>query len=395
MKKSLVLVAVASVALASCVNDVAELAQNNEQTSLITFDTPVLYNNSVGSRADGDVTTGDGTTGDVTTGGDVAVHSSNEIDDAYPKTESFKVYGLAHEGDFSSWTVGGEGNTNELLFNGTEVSYNQGLNGWSPATPVAWPFYKKCTFAAYSPASASTSAASVAYGVNGLTITDYTNPTYGSQVDLMYTDRAYNRTTSYHVTSSYNGVPLTFKHALSSIHFALVASDAGIILKNITISGFYNKATFTEGITNNSPYTASTSWGAHGTTLAEGATQVSYTLFNDTDNDANNNIVFPQEMRRLGYLLEQKSLEHDGLLMIPQTLTSNVTLSVTYTMPAKDGQDSYDVTKNIPLDSYFSSKWEIGTRYYYILSIGSSTSQIYFAPYVEKWKTDDTVIQLQ
>ena len=380
MKKSLVLVAVASVALASCVNDVADLAQNNEKNSSITFDTPVLYNNSVGSRAD------DGET----TGGDVAVHSSNEIDDAYPRTESFRVYGLAHEGDFSSWTVDGAGNTNELLFNGEKVSYNQSLNGWSPETPVAWPFYKKCTFAAYSPATASEKA-TVTYGEGGLKMTDFKNPEYGQQFDLMYTPREYNRTTSYHVTSSYNGVPLTFKHALSSIHFALVASDADIILKNITISGFYNKATFTEGITNNSPYTASPSWGAHGTILADGE-PVSYTLFNDTDN---NNIVFPQEMRRLGYLLEQKSLEHDGLLMIPQTLTSNVTLSVTYTMPGKGGTAAHDVTKNIPLNSYFSSKWEIGTRYYYILSIGSSTSQIYFAPYVEKWKTDDTVIQLQ
>ena len=47
MKKSLVLMAMAGVALASCVNDVADVAQNQEQKKVkIAFDTPVLYNST-------------------------------------------------------------------------------------------------------------------------------------------------------------------------------------------------------------------------------------------------------------------------------------------------------------------------------------------------------------
>ena len=43
MKKSLVLMAMAGVALASCVNDVADVAQEQKKVK-IAFDTPVLYN---------------------------------------------------------------------------------------------------------------------------------------------------------------------------------------------------------------------------------------------------------------------------------------------------------------------------------------------------------------
>ena len=85
--------------------------------------------------------------------------------------------------------------------------------------------------------------------------------------------------------------------------------------------------------------------------------------------------------------------------MIPQTLTSGVKLHVEYTLPAKDGNDPELITKEIELDNYFvkgsNSVWEIGTRYYYILSIGASTSKIYFAPSAEAWNVDDTVVQLQ
>ena len=47
MKKSLVLMAMAGVALAGCVNDVADVAQNQEQKKVkIAFESPVLYNNA-------------------------------------------------------------------------------------------------------------------------------------------------------------------------------------------------------------------------------------------------------------------------------------------------------------------------------------------------------------
>jgi hypothetical protein len=46
MKKSLVLMAMAGLALASCVNDVADVAQSQiQKKTLIGFDAPVTYAN--------------------------------------------------------------------------------------------------------------------------------------------------------------------------------------------------------------------------------------------------------------------------------------------------------------------------------------------------------------
>ena len=362
MKKSLVLMAMAGMALSSCVNDVADVVQKEQKAAKITFDAPVMYN-SAESRTP----------------------MPGEIEGVYPTGEKFVVYGVAHTGNFTTWAGSAD---LETLMNGVTVAHNGDLNGWAPATDVLWPYYKRCTFAAYSPAdidgdvTGNGSLTEITYGTGGLVIPGYQIPDVGSQYDLMYTPREYNRTTSYHAGTTYNGVPLTFKHALSSIHFALVSSHSHTVtLKSIAISGLCNKATFSENITEGASYEANPEW-------TEFTGEETYQIFTHTDGHSVN---FPTEMRRLGYIMTSVGLSDDhGLLAIPQNLT-NAKLIVKYRI---DGE-SDDTTKEINLSSYFGNQWLMGTRYYYVLSIGAASSKIYFAPVVDAWGTDDTVIQLQ
>ena len=77
MKKSLVLMAMTGVALASCVNDVADVAQKEQKKAIIGFDAPVLYNNAE-SRAN--------VYGEI---GNVVVDG---VTYSYPQDEDFIIY---------------------------------------------------------------------------------------------------------------------------------------------------------------------------------------------------------------------------------------------------------------------------------------------------------------
>lgn len=352
MKKRFLVMAMAGLALVGCVSeDVSDVKQKDEKVK-IAFESPVMYNSTESRIIYG------------------------EMANPYDKGESFVVYGVEHSNNFSSWSSATPFMDKEV------VEYDTDLNGWKPTSKdYFWPYDKRCTFAAYSPSGAS---GTFNYGTGGLTITGFTvDEDLSEQYDLMFSKREYNRTTSNHTTGTYNGVPLTFQHALSSIHFALVSSHTQqVTLKSIKLTGLYNKADFKEQVVEQATYLADPEWDNF-----DG--EVGYTIYNDETSDTSDDVLFPGDMKRLSALLPSGT-PHHGLLTIPQSL-DNVKLLVSYTI---DGEQPVE-DKPIDLSSYFSNKWEMGTRYYYVLAIGSASSKIYFAPIVETWNTDDTIIQLQ
>ena len=235
MKKHLFFVALAGVALAGCVKNEVETPETKGVK--IGFASPVLYSN-VDTKA--------------SVFGEIGSHkyAGTETVYTYPREEKFKIFAVEHEGDIVSWK-----DAEPTGFNGKDIAWDNSLDAWVPRTDAGgyyyWPDNAKLSFAAMSPADLGVAGAAVAYGEKGLTVTDFVvadDPAF--QYDLLYSERAINKTSSNGIDGAgyYSGVPITFKHALSSIHFSLktdVTSETvtlvGITLKNAKNTGDFTK----------------------------------------------------------------------------------------------------------------------------------------------------------
>lgn len=380
MKRFLFLSALASVALASCVNDEAmEMTPQASDNQKISFNLPVV---SGTTRAE--------MTPETPVPGEQA--GAPGITDKYSTDEEFCVYACWTGGDYSTtatWNAG-----SDLYMNDVMVKYSgAGNNSWDPESagnnPYYWPKTGKLTFAAYSPAKVKNTFTH-AYGKTGLTITDFAvADNVAEQYDLMYSTRSYNRTASVnqltsgteHTVDSYNGVDILFKHALSSIKF-LVKSDADytsagteIKITKISILNAYEQGDFSENITDGGSYTADPKWANH-------ETEFNYTAWNGT-----------------AQLLNTTATALTGvtdIILLPQAFkhaTNEVSIKVDYTIQNGSGPILAQ-TQTLSLATgnaggYYENagtdieEWEMGKRYIYTIIIG--LEKIYFSPEVVEW----------
>ena len=332
MKKSLVLMALAGVALASCVNDVADVAQNEQKKALIGFQSPVIYQNATSRYVAGEIS---GT--------------------KYPTGESFMVAASKSATDWSE--------TTEFWDGFQEVSYVGAQNGWKTSKDYYWPTYS-LSFVAYSPAGlvGTTTLADVTYTNAGWNFDDFVVPTDQTQkIDLLYSDLIEDQTSNGN-NGGYYGVPVVFKHALSSIHFKVVTdvTEADVILKSITISEVKYKGDF------------------DGTDWAAADDVESY----ETDGS---NLEFDTDGEDVA----------NSLLLMPQALT-DVTMVVKYSVNGVEKYTSpislYNLKQN---ETTFITAWEPGHRYTYILNYSALAEDlIYFAPSVTDWDDVSLTINL-
>ena len=241
MKKFYFLAAMASVALASCVNEESVDYGLQESNKAIVFNSPVV------------------------SGMSRAVAGEQPVGGKYSIDENFRVYACWSNGDYdatkSTWTVAG----GDLYMDNVEVTYDQIVNGWSSDAVNGgqiyyWPKTGKLTFAAYSPADVNNFTPT--YDKTGLKVNAFTVAgNVADQYDFMFSDRSYNRTESEneltpdanHTGGSYEGVDILFHHALSSIQFVAKTDKAygntKINITGIEIQNAYEKANFAEGMT--------------------------------------------------------------------------------------------------------------------------------------------------
>ena len=379
MKKSLVLMAMAGVALAGCVNDeVADVLQKEQGKTLLRFDSPVLYNNE--SR---------------TIYGELGTYEHNGGFVSYPTNESFIIYAIKHPvsgGDLNAWPV----TPTPCAFNGQAISYDRNVDGWVPRTSNGdyyyWSSDYKLSFAATSPADLEQGAdwneeTNRTFSNKGLTIKDFTVPQVGQQYDLLYTDAILNKSitdANENTTdgTKYEGVFVKFKHALTAIHIS-ISKDEGyksnVILKSVTLKNVQNKGSFQSIVSEGAKY-----WTAE-------ENRVDYPIL------ANGNIFFPATDAGMHI----KELDEEGkaqsLLIMPQTLTESVTLDVAYTVngaPITKSIKLIDTDNNSETDNDVK-EWQMGTKYTYHLHLsGSSESlkKIYFAPSTEGWQPGKTTV---
>lgn len=355
MKKVLLLAAAAGIVLSGCVkNEPAETFGASD--AKITFEAPAV---GATTRA-----------------------IPGEIDNsaAYPVDEKFNVWGWYHEGDYTNFAA----LTNYMTqVDGKPITVAKEGKTWAPATDYFWPKTGKLTFAAYSPADA---AGTFTHTAQGLQIEGFTVPAVSGQYDLMYSDRAYNRTSSTNqyptddpdVSNGYEGVDIVFHHALSSIVFKVgtaedysTGADIDFTIKSITIKNVYGAGDFNETLTDGTT-TRTPAWKATGNADAQ------YVAFTG-------DFAVPED----GTTYTEPTLpdaEPTDLILLPQSFESNTAavVEIAYTYETAASGEIAATETFILKNSTNAKTWEPNKRYTYRILFG--LDKITFAPIVENWE---------
>ena len=386
MKKNLFFLLMAGMAFASCVSDQSVGEQGVKEPVKLAFSSPLLQSNK-GTRANyyGEI-------GDHMYDGSSTVYR-------YPKEEDFMIYAVQHDGDFAGWA-----NATKHEINATKVSYDQPVDGWAPKTSEGgyyyWPL-GKMSFAASSPYDLECVGATRTYGADGVTIENFeVNPSADHHFDLLYSIRTLNQTSEDMLDKAdyYSGIPINFRHALSSVRFSIMnESEAIVLLKEIKVYGVKYKGTFKENLVeNHSDYSASTqnpTWTVEEDKIAEDKAYLGF----------EGSVLFPITAQYVAQLAASDQ-DEDGevekshqLLLMPQELTDDATVVVTYTVNGSLRTKTAKLKEGIVLksDGVTVSTWEPGTRYTYRLVYGKSAAdqdRIYFAPGAEQWVDHEVLV---
>lgn len=371
MKKNLLLLSLAGLAIASCTSD--ENLSENAGKSRLRFETPLM---STVTKA---------VTGEI--GGLI-----------YPTEEKFDIYGIQYSGDFKGWATSTDvkdfwtGGAVQTVETAAHIGSSTGVNAaWSTTNDYFWvnePY--KLAFAAYSPSDAKGDA-TIAYDATGFTFTGFTvKSTVADQYDLMYSDRQFDCTRNKYENT---GIPLKFNHALSSIVFAAIEE---VEKKKYEITGVQligpinNKGTFNQNISEQpsaTPYT-----------------ETSVPKWDDLSIVGGTEITYSPAIDGGVYTVTGANDEFTGgksaILAIPQDVPANAYVKLSYTVRTEltgvgEKVDTY--VKNIPLSEFIVTgtegdkieKWDIGYRYVYLINFGGS-KKIFFVPTVNEWKTGGT-----
>jgi hypothetical protein len=257
------------------------------------------------------------------------------------------------------------------------------------------------SFAASSPYDLECVGAKRSYGADGVTIENFEiNPNAEHHFDLLYSTRTLNQTSENMLDKAdyYSGIPINFKHALSSVRFSIMnESEAIVLLKKIEVYGVKYKGTFKENLTEDSEnYSASKQnpeWTVGDAMIAQ---EKAYLGFEGS-------VLFPISAQ---YVAQLAANDHDEdgevekshqLLLMPQDLTDDATVVVTYTVNGSLRTKTAKLKDGIVLKTTDESvsTWEPGTRYTYRLVYGKSAAdqdRIYFAPGAEQWVDHEVLV---
>lgn len=367
MKKYFFFAACASVAFASCVNDVPDAPVNDEQHA-ITFGVPVVQPNS---------------------------RTTYEVGEGYEGGESFKVTAWY----FSENYISDAANT---FMNNVLVQYNATSSEWEPQGNYYWPKNGTLTFMAYSPSDLNiTLNENRSFVINNFTV----DPNDAGQQDILFSERTYNLD----YDSSTNGeADIKFNHALSSILFKAktnIANDqAEVTIKSIQLVDIYDSGAFAQNIDNldgkltNTPeraarYESEKNEGNNGidstsvlstnmATWTAIGSQVDYSV-----SGVGTGMALNTSLKTA--FTSAGSPKNTDLILIPQKFTTGnnteAKLLITYDIDVKGNGDGVDFanqvySKNL---SEFHDEWKMGYRYTYNISI--NLAPITFAPTVEAW----------
>lgn len=356
MKKILFAAALASVALAGCVKNEAEIVQNAD--SRITFATPLVSSIT-------------------------RIHEG-EINNPYPTEEEFVVFAKLYKTtNYTQWRNG------EWYMGSDEggivVHHEEGdIKGWVPDVNYYWPKNGSLTFYAYSPADYETWKPLISNGV--MESSDVNIPADAHNVDLLYTKLAKNKKNNENKpgnnngvdgNAEYNGVEMKFMHALSSIKFKVklsrIYNNAQIRLKSIVLKDVYSTSTFSLVVDNE---TANPEWNMF-------KNSKDYTLVNN-----------PTDKFQLINSVDVADVSGaSDMILLPQSL-ANIVAEVTYTINDDSTTTPREFTTEIKLadldyGAQTEKAWLSGKRYIYTITFSLQT--IIFDPSVTPWEDVEVV----
>ena len=370
MKRFFFIAAIAGAALVSCTKN--EVAPSVNEQQEISFAAPVISTST----------------------------KVTEVANDYSTDLTFSVW--AH---YYDQTTDGAVYTNfaggEVYMDNVEVTYDSDIKGWKNAsTNYYWPKNGSLTFIAYSPA-----AVNAGVDANGIKFDNYAVGAPANQVDLLFSERAYNktsvdRTTAY--AAPYAGVQINFKHALSSILFRVKAHEpypgTTLTVKKIEVLNAYSTGDFTQGLADqNGATTDAAAWNGH-------EAETPYIAY-ETEEDEEGIVLSNTAAKYVHNDNATAAANTTDLILLPQDLyhenkeaddtdDTEITIKVTYTLQNEDMAAPIEQVAEVSLvtgneGGYFTdgtnniSAWEMGKKYTYTIEVG--LNEIYFDPRVEAW----------
>lgn len=373
MKKYFFFAACASVAFASCVNDVPDAPVNDEQHA-ITFDVPVVQPNS---------------------------RTQTEVGTAYENGGDFKVSAWY----FKDGTYENGSGKGQLFMENIEVT---NINGTykNNSNTYYYPKNGSLTFIAYSPAGLENVTVNK---TTGITISEFTADGDGTdtneQDDILFSERTYNKESGQ--------VDILFNHALSSIRFsALTAGDyenlATVTIKSIELVNVFSQGVFNQNLQDdNEKYTKTpVRMARYGITegsnekLTPEQEKMLENLSTEEAKWPSSNLEIPKtykiatfnsnnsvNLTKSSYSPSNWNNRETDFLFIPQAFTNDQKLVVTYdvdVIATTGGEADFKdqkYEKTFAAIHMSSDGWLMGYRYTYNIKI--SLDEITFKPSVE------------
>lgn len=293
----------------------------------------------------------------------------------FPTTNDMGVYAFYNAGKLAGTSKAEFLAGSAAYLNNVEFVNRTGSNNWGGSTSYYWPKTGSLVFAAYSP-----SAADLAYDAQRdefYSKTDYVQKTnLAETVDLLWSPM----TASSHDKGT-DAVAMTFYHAMSWVTVQAVAANTDskgkFKVKSVELNGIVNKGSFkTAG--------ATIAWTP--STLDADVQPLS--VLNNGESYTEIKNMTPAEV------LESVA---KGTVVIPQTLSNDVTLTVVFSQMMPTGNWSADQNLTFQLNECKAgdpavalNEWKNGKHYIYTLNFNvkgaDGENEILIAPKLENWQ---------
>ena len=278
---------------------------------------------------------------------------------AFPTTSTFmsSAYQL---NSGQSWDSNYASST--LKFGPEEVKYMGTY--WSTDDKHFWEDGKTLTFFSYAPASLSSLGLTISKEGVSVNAWDVTNDSMKNRL-ILGADVAKDKVKNDSL-AGFTGVPTHFRHKLSKVSIRLAKStfseaDEKIYVTKLSIRNYYAKADFKKGGTDAESWTNLRN-SVSETVLYEAAT---------------------------GKLLSDEFWVLDNV-MIPQTLTAESYLKISYKSVKSEVIKDEDPVTLYFMKDFRSGIWAIGTHVTYTLKVGAGMFPIQFEASADAWTQEGT-----
>ena len=277
---------------------------------------------------------------------------------AFPTTSTFMSSAYQLNSD-QSWDSNYASST--LKFGPEEVKYMGTY--WSTDKKHFWEDGKTLTFFSYAPASLSSLGLTISKEGVSVNAWDVTNDSMKNRL-ILVADVAKDKVKN-ESFAGFTGVPTHFRHKLSKVSIRLAKSTFSeadeIYVTKLSIGSYYAKADFKKGGTDAESWT-------------------------NLRNSVSETVLYEAAA---GKLLSDEFWVLDNV-MIPQTLTAESYLKISY-KSVKSGV----IKKEDPVTLYFmkdfrSGIWAIGTHVTYTLKVGAGMFPIQFEASADAWTQEGT-----